>query len=458
MPRWGLILVSWILPLGAAAATAEAGGTTLTVEVVATVSVPVWVGHAPGDFDRLFVLERLGQIRIIADGVVLDDPFLDLTFLVDADGGEQGLLGLAFGPDYQTNGFFYVYYTRQPDNAVVIQRYEVTADPDVADPDSAQTVLVIPQIGANHNGGWIGFGPDGYTYLAVGNGPGADSQSLDILLGKMLRIDVSCDGFPKDPERNYAIPPDNPFVGRGGAEEIWAYGLRNPWRAGFDPATGDLYIGDVGSALWEELNFQPADSPGGANYGWSCKEGNHCTGLPSSCSCADPDLVDPIFEYPNPPDAPAAIIGGVVYRGCAIPDLVGAYIFADQFVWRGGRIWKLRHDGKGNITELEEIQDELAAGPSSIALLTSFGVDAWGEIYFADRGGGEIFKIVPADGSPGDCCPADLDGDGVVGITDFLELLGDWGRCPGCPADLDGDGVVGIADFLKLLGAWGPCS
>ncbi len=364
------------------------------MEVIATADMPTWVGHAPGDAERLFVMEKAGRILIIAGGTVLPDPFLDLTLLVESSGGEQGLLGLAFDPDYAANGFFYVYYTR-PDNAVVVARYEVTADPEIADPGSAQTVMVIPKPGINHNGGWIGFGPDGYLYLAVGNGPGLNSQDLGILLGKMLRIDVAGDDFPADALRNYAIPPGNPYAGTEWAGEIWASGLRNPWRAGFDPATGDLFIGDVGLLGWEELNFQLADTAG-ANYGWNCKEGTHCTGLPD-CSCAHPDLVDPIFEYANPSNTGAAIIAGVVYRGRAIPDLVGAYIFADHYVNNGGRIWKLRHDGSGTVTELEEIQ-EIVAGQPTNTKPASFGVDAAGEIYFTDLLGGEIFKIVPIGG------------------------------------------------------------
>lgn len=429
----------------------------LAVELVATAAQPTWIGHAPGDdASRLVVAEKAGRIRVIDDGLLLTEPFLDIASLVVSNQSEQGLLGVAFHPDYESNGFFYVTYTRPSDDAVVVERYMVSADPDIADAGSALTILVIPQPGVVHNGGWIDFGPDRFLYLALGDGPGADAQDLGILLGKVLRIDVDCDDFPGDDGRNYGIPADNPFVGTGAAGEIWAYGLRNTWRAGFDDQTGDLYVGDVGQNAREELNFQPAASAGGENYGWRCREGTLCTGDPS-CSCDDPDLVEPLFEYAHPQSSPAAIIAGVVYRGCAIPDLAGAFVFADHFVIHSGRIWRLRHDGAGAVTELVEIQDELFGSLSSTVKPASFGTDASGEIYLADILGGEIYKIVPADGSAGGCCPGDFSGDGLVGSVELLSILGNWGPCPQCPADLDGDGFVGVVDLLVLLTLWGEC-
>ena len=256
-----------------------AGEPELAVELVAQVGSPIQVTHAPGDFERLFVISKDGTIHVIKDGAVLAEPFLDLSDIVLV-GGPQGLLTMAFHPQYQSNGFFYVNYTNQPNGDNVVARYQVTADPDVADPDSAQVVITMPQDHVIHNLEWIGFGPnDGYLYLAAGeNNIGARAQDLDSLEGKILRLDVDSDDFPGDPERNYGIPPDNPFVGVDGADEIWAYGLRNPWRCSFDRETGDFYIADVGSATWEEVNFQPADSTGGENYGWKCKEANSCTG------------------------------------------------------------------------------------------------------------------------------------------------------------------------------------
>ncbi|MCZ6734883.1 MAG: PQQ-dependent sugar dehydrogenase [Planctomycetota bacterium] len=483
-----------LLPLGLLGPCFALGGAVnaqdsqLTTVLVANIGFPLFLTHAPGDFDRLFVLGKLGRISIIKDGAVLDDPFLNLTNLVLSVGNEQGLLGLAFHPDFETNGFFYVNYTRTPDGDTVVARYTVSADPDVADPDSVQPVMLVEQPSHRHNAGWIGFGPnDGYLYISLGDGgggpfdPGDNAQNLDNLLGSILRIEVDCDDFPDDRDRNYGIPPNNPFVGIDGADEIWAYGLRNPWRCSLDRETGDLYMGDVGQNLWEELNFQPASSTGGENYGWDCKEGFHCT-TEQTCDCADRTLVDPIFEYVHV--GLAAVIGGYVYRGCAIPDLVGAYVFADHF----GRIWRLDHDN-GTIIELREIQDELVPGGGlSIARITAFGEDAFGELYLCDRtNGGEIFKIVPADavtpdcnmnGIPDDCdiaigastdrngdgvpdecdCPADLDGNGSVGILDLLILLAAWHADPGGPPDFDGDGTVGILDLLTLLVNWGPCA
>ena len=483
-----------LLPLGLLGSCLALGGAVnapdshLTTVLVANIGFPVFLTHAPCDFNRLFVVGKLGRISIIKDEVVLDDPFLDLADLVMSVGNEQGLLGLAFHPDFETNGFFYVNYTRTPDGDTVVARYAVSADPDVAVPDSVQPVILVEQPRERHNAGWIGFGPnDGYLYIALGDGGGTSSgdnaQNIDNLLGNILRIDVDRDDFPDDSDRNYGIPRDNPFVGVDGADEIWAYGLRNPWRCSLDRETGDLYIGDVGLQSWEEINFQPGSSTGGENYGWNCKEATHCT-TEQTCDCTDPNLVDPMFEYAHTPKSPgAAVIGGYAYRGCAIPDLVGAYLFADFH----GRIWRLDHDN-GNIIELREIQDELAPGGGlSIARVTAFGEDAFGELYLCDRSnGGEIFKIVPVaavtpdcnmngipddcdiaigastdrdgDGVPDECdCPADLDGNGSVGILDLLALLAAWGSDPGGPPDFDGDGNVGILDLLTLLVNWGPC-
>ncbi len=485
--------VAWLFSVAAAStlpATAWGGNPQITSFVVANVDVPTAIAHAPGDFTRVFVAGRSGPISVIKDQAVLPDPFPDISALVRDNVNEQGLLGLAFHPDYQTNGFFYVNYTSEPDGDTVIARYQVTADPDVADPAGAQTVLTIAQPGNRHNGGFLGFGPhDDHLYIATGDGAAmggfVNAQDINSLLGKLLRIDVNCDDFPADPLRNYGIPPGNPFVGVDGADEVWAYGLRNPWRCSFDRETFDLYIGDVGSNNWEELSFRAAGSTGGENYGWPCMEGEACTGL-GFCTCNDPILVDPIFVYPNPVDASAAIIGGYVYRGCAIPDLVGAYIFGDHRISVGGKIWQLRH-AAGVITELLEIQDDLDPGPGvQLNKITTFGEDAFGELYFGDAGGSEIFKIISADpvepdcnnngvadacdivgptstdvdgnGVPDECdCPWDLDDSADVGITDFLALLAAWGPNPGHRADFDGDGIVGIADFLALLANWGPC-
>ena len=299
--------------------------TDLMVEPFAGgVTSPVAMRHAGDGSGRLFVVEQGGIIRLVdSAGTTLTTPFLDISSLV-VSGGEQGLLGLAFHPNYASNGFFYVNYTSPdtPLDKTVIARYSVSAgDPNVANPDSDFTILEIDQTAGNHNGGDIHFSPiDGYLYIGMGDGGGWDTaQDLSTLLGKMLRIDVD-GGSP------YAIPADNPYVGVAGAlDEIWASGLRNPWRWSFDRVTGDMLIGDVGEGTWEEMSFGPA-GVGGLNFGWPCKEGNadfetqFCTGMET--------LQAPFYEV-NHNTGACSIIGGYVYRGSAIPDLVGYVLFHD---------------------------------------------------------------------------------------------------------------------------------
>jgi glucose/arabinose dehydrogenase len=234
---------------------------TITLEQVASgLTQPTTVTNAGDGSGRIFIVQETGQILIFINGSVLPTPFLDISDLVGQT-SEHGLLGLAFHPDYVSNGFFYVDYTRADDGTTVVARYHVSAaDPNVADPDSAQIVLTQPQPGGDHNGGQLAFGPDGYLYISIGDGgccgdPFRTAQDLGTWLGKILRVDIDGDDFPGDPERNYAVPPDNPFVGGPGLDEIWAYGLRNPWRCSFDRTTGDFFIADVGQDTWEEVNF-----------------------------------------------------------------------------------------------------------------------------------------------------------------------------------------------------------
>lgn len=484
---WYIIVLP---PYIALSVPVQAGDVVLASELVTNnLDSPVYLTHAPCDFERLFVIEQNGLIRIIKDRIVLDKPFLDLTDVVRANGNEQGLLGLAFHPDYEVNGLFYVNYTSEPDGDTAVARYQVTADPEVADSASAHIIFTVVQAGIIHNAGWIDFSPiDGFLYIAFGDGggggfdPNDNAQNLDSLLGKIIRVDVNCDDFPNDPNRNYGIPQDNPFVGKKGADEIWAYGVRNPWRCSFDRETGDLYIADVGQSAREELNFQAANSAGGENYGWDCREGTLCTNE-QTCDCADPQLVDPIFEYVHE-GVNSFVVGGYVYRGCAIPNLAGAYIFADGRVNLGHPIWKLRHDN-GKISDLQEIQDQLdPVGGLSIGVISSFGEDAFGELYICDIAGHELFKIVAAvqskpdcndngvsdacdifggtsadangNGIPDECeCPWDLDGEGTVNTSDLLELFAQWGTAG--PADFDGSGTVGTADLLILFANWGLC-
>jgi glucose/arabinose dehydrogenase len=403
------------------AGPASAQGFT-TERIAAGLARPVYLTAPPGDGDRIFVVEQhTGTIRIIDLATRSENiqPFLTLAGV--STGNEQGLLGLAFHPQYDLNGFFYVYYT-DPNTKVV--RFQVSADPDLADPLSATPVLEISQPQANHNGGWIAFGPDGALYIASGDGGGAnDSDSghtastgnaqdiTDNLLGKILRIDVDGDDFPADLQRNYAIPSDNPFVGVTGDDEIWVYGLRNPWRASFDRDTGDLYIADVGQSYCEEVDVQPGSSSGGENYGWRLREGVIATPTGGVGGPPPPGSIDPIFDYPHPNTAgsepcsgPGAgftgrsVTGGYVYRG-PTSELAGRYFFAD-FVT--GELWSLRYDGSdpnlfdgGNYTELTNHSGEIGFIPDvgTIGSVSSFGEDDAGNLYVLDLSDGEVFLI-----------------------------------------------------------------
>ncbi|MCA9753242.1 MAG: PQQ-dependent sugar dehydrogenase, partial [Gemmatimonadetes bacterium] len=254
-----------------------------SARVAAGLSRPVFATAPAGDPDRLFIIEKVGRIRILKNGVLLPSPFLDISSRVLSSGNEQGLLGLAFDPDYDTNGYFYTYYIAGTGAGnSVIRRYTVTSNPDVADPNTEYKIFRYPQAFTNHNGGTIEFGPDGYLYLGLGDGgsandPGNRAQNGLELLGKMLRVDVTMDDFPADTLQNYAIPPSNPFVGDPNfRDEIWSYGVRNPYRWSFDPSTGDLWMADVGQNCYEEVNFQPGTSVGGENWGWRIMEGTHC--------------------------------------------------------------------------------------------------------------------------------------------------------------------------------------
>ena len=394
-----------------------------TLRVASGLASPLVLTAPPGDLERIFVAERAGPIRILRlPGYGVETtPFLSIPGV--STSGEGGLLGLAFHPDYETNGFLYVYITvfaGTPPFETRIVRYQVSADPDVADPGSATLVLAFQQPANNHNGGWIGFGPDGYLYIASGDGgdsnddggghtPGTGNAQdvTDNLLGKILRIDVDADDFPGDPSRNYGIPPDNPFVGVSGDDEIWAYGLRNPWRASFDRWTGDLYIGDVGQNACEEVDVLPATSPGGANYGWRLREGVIATPTGGVGGPPPPGAVDPIFDYPHASascSSPGAgftgnaIAGGVVYRR-PVPGLDGRYFFADTFT---ARLWSLRWDGSApedfdgtNYTELTDHTGDPSFTPDagSIDFVAGFGEDAAGNLYVLDLSGGEIFFV-----------------------------------------------------------------
>lgn len=357
----------------------RSGPDTLGLELVTgTFALPTAVTNAGDGSERLFVVERGGRIWIVnRDGTVAPTPFLDIASLI-VSSNEQGLLGLAFHPRYAETGRFYVAYTRQADGADVVAEYRVSSAADTADPASERILLAIPDPAANHNGGALVFGPDRLLYIALGDGGGqndqfGNAQNLDSLLGKLLRIDV--DG-PPAADRAYAIPADNPFANGGGAPEIWAIGMRNPWRISFDRAWHDLYIGDVGGGSWEEIDRQPPDAAGGLNYGWPIMEGGHC--LAGSCTMTG--YVLPIAEYSH--DQGCSVIGGYVYRGEVNPELQGVYVFGD---WCSGRIFTLDVDGQ-TINPRTVLESGLQ--------VSSFGEDEAGEIYVVDFAGGGLYRVV----------------------------------------------------------------
>ena len=340
---------------------------------------PLALTAPPGD-SRLFVVEKTGRIRIISGGTTLTEPFLDVTALV-TQGDEQGLLGLAFHPGYATNGRFYVNYT-DLDGATRIVGYRVSSDPDRADPGSADLLITIPRPSINHNGGALVFGPDGFLYIAVGDGGasttnGGTGQDVSDLAGSILRIDVNGG-------TGYTIPGSNPFVNQAGSRgEVWSYGLRNPWRISFDRENGDLYVADVGQNNLEEVNVSTRSAGGGraANYGWSVTEGTSCFADPD---CDPADFVLPVVEYDH--DDGCSVTGGFVYRGSAMPTLAGRYFYAD---FCAGWVRSFRLSG-GEATD-ERDWPEL----SSFGQVSSFGEDANGELYILTGGDGSVYRIVP---------------------------------------------------------------
>ena len=346
--------------------------TTLELELYADgFDNPLHLTGAGDGSGRLFVVEKAGRIRIIRDGGVVAQPFLDITDRVSARANEQGLLSVAFHPRFADTGLVYVNYTNRADDTV-ISRFRATGD--TADPASETILLQFAQPFANHNGGLIKFGPDGYLYIGTGDGgsggdPRGFGQRLDTLLGKMLRIDV--DGG--DP---YAIPPDNLQRDSAVLPEIWAYGLRNPWRFSFDRATGDLYIADVGQNRIEEIHFTPAGSSAGINYGWNILEGSSC--FRAGCDTSGLEL--PIAEYDH--SVGCSVTGGYVYRGSMYEAVAGTYIFAD---FCSGRIWALH--GSGPVRDMIEL---LNSGKN----ISSFGEDDAGELYLTSMYEGRVYRLV----------------------------------------------------------------
>jgi glucose/arabinose dehydrogenase len=451
-----LVLACLMAGPKAALAQGEAPTDTITLtRVVASGLVqPVHMTAAPGDRSRLFVVEKLGRIRIvtIVNGVytLQPTPFLDIDPLVGSSGGEQGLLSMAFHPSYRSNGYFFVDYTDNGGNTVVA-RYTVSGNPNLADPNSALTVLTQTQPYPNHNGGQLQFGADGMLYIAFGDGgsggdPQQNAQNTGAWLGKILRIDVDS-GTP------YAVPANNPWAGSTAVRpEIWSLGLRNPWRFSFDRLTGDMWIGDVGQGTWEEVDLELNGSPGGINWGWRCREGHAVYDPSPSCpSPQQPVLAPPIYDYDQTqPSALCAITGGYVYRGSPNSSFFGRYFFID-YCNPLNQLWTLSSSGGGGWART----DYTIAPPAgqALSLPSSFGEDAIGDLYVSDYADGEVYKL---NLRPATCIAGnyDVNGDGAVTIVDIILVAGDWYRIDYIPdLDVDCNQAVNVIDVQLVANA-----
>jgi glucose/arabinose dehydrogenase len=371
-----------ILAFGTAGA-AGAAGVVLT-PVVSGLHAPVQVTYAPDGSGRLFVVEQGGKVRVVKDGVLLPTPFIDIGYRLET-GGERGLLGIAFHPSYATNGKFYLYFTRKGDGDVAINEYRVSSgNPDVATQAAIRRIITIDEPYANHNGGHMAFGPDGYLYIGTGDGgsggdPGNRAQNLDLLLGKMLRINVN----GSVGARQYRIPLSNPYLGKPGRNEIWSRGLRNPWGWSFDRVTGDLWIADVGQNRYEEVdrslvNDKPSSGGKGINYGWRIMEGRHC--YRPSTGCRTSGLKFPVVEYSH--NEGCSVTGGYVYRGTAVPTLASRYVFGD---FCSGSIWTISR------TAVAPAAKSLLFDTSM--LISGFGEDQAGELYVLDFSAGTLYRF-----------------------------------------------------------------
>jgi len=398
-------------------------GQLTTVRVAAGLLRPLFVASPPGDLERLFIVEQDGLIKILDNGVVLATPFLDVAAItrspVDAGHNEEGLLGLAFHPDYDSNGWFFIYHTNSTGTQNVVARYTVSANPDVANTASRVEVIAVdhPTFG-DQDGGMLAFGPnDGYLYIGTGDGggdcdPPSNAQSLDSNLGKILRINVD------------SLPPTtagNPYDGSiAGNDEIWSYGLRNAWRFSFDRVEGEMLVGDVGESLWEEINCQPANSSGGENYGWRVYEAGACPPPSATCTHGDVCLV-PNYKAPtraynhSTAGFSCAVVGGYVYRGCLMSDLHGTYFYAD-FCSNFIRTFRVNAACATSAGDIDRSTDLTPPG-LFISQITSFGEDGRGELYVLDRAG-EVFKILPTLGI------MEVSGLGAPGL--LADSDGDW--------------------------------
>ena len=372
--------VAGVLPAGAAIGLRQVAG---------GLERPLWAGMPQRIDGKLWVMEQAGRVWIfdVATGTKSAQPFLDICSEVSRKGNEEGLLGLAFDPDFQVNGRYYVNFTdKEHFTRIVRFTSENHATTDVA---GAEVVLRFKQPFENHNGGWLAFGPDGMLYIGNGDGgsgndPNNNAQSLGTLLGKMLRIDVS-------PKQGYTVPSDNPFVATKGAQpEIWAYGLRNPWRCSFDRQTGDLWIGDVGQNKWEEVDFMPRGKGAGANFGWRVREGAVATPEPGAGAPAPAGAIEPVYVYPHggAADQGVSVTGGYVYRG-PVAELQGRYVFGD---YQNPRIWSfVLRDGK--VADFKDHTDVLQPDKGRIALISSFAEDNQGNLFIIDHTG-SVYQVV----------------------------------------------------------------
>jgi len=421
--------------IGVGVGAADTNATVVLEPYVGGLTSPLGFVQDPADPAVQYVVQQGGVIRVVENEALLPDPFIDLTAFIGSVTGETGLLGLAFPPDFAATGALYVSYTDNNDDSVIARLQRSATDPLQADIATLTPILQVAQPADNHNGGHIQFGPDGMLYIALGDGGGAgdidgNAQNRANLLGSILRIDVSDTDLA-----GYTIPPDNPFVGvEGVREEIWSYGLRNPWRFTFDTGvcgTNAMLIGDVGQGSREEINYEPAGASG-RNYGWNCREG-----FLEFSGCEPPPgetFTDPIFNYAH--DIGQSITGGFVYRGAAMPTFRGRYFYGDFIT---GRIWSVDVTGDVASDDVEHLDTGI--------FISSFGRDAAGELYLVDYFGGQVWRIAQTE------APADLNLDGVVDGADLGELLGAWGQ-PCAAPDLNNDGVVDGADLGLLLGSW----
>ncbi len=416
---------------------------------------PTYVTVAPGERNRLFIIEKRGRIRIFKNGSLLPTSFLDVSGLVRY-GNEEGLLSVAFHPNYANNGYFYIYYVNTAGN-IQVARYTVSANPDLANPASALTIITVNHpTNSNHNGGQLQFGPDGYLYMGTGDGgsggdPSNNAQNPGVLLGKMLRLDID-GGTP------YAIPPTNPFVGAGNPlDEIWALGMRNPWRFSFDRLTQDFWIGDVGQDAWEEVDLEPAGSPGGLNWGWRCLEGNVPYNFSGTCSTLTFEPPVHVYSHANG----CSVTGGYIYRGSPNSAFFGQYFFADYCV--GNQARTLSFDGSSWTAANHTL---VPPAGRSVPYPSSFGQDALGDLYVVTDcssyggscgdGSGAVYKMSLRPACTPGAFTTDVNGDDQHDVLDVQLVAADFGRSDFVPDfDLDCNGSVNVADIQAVANAWG---